>query len=117
MERFMIPVRSPRRRPREQQQQSIDRESNLQSPHVQAVAAPVDDIMPIPGHPVLQIARRIKKQTSSIWSPHLGYDRRASRYSIWEPPRTTWSEEAGAINRRNMQVIMFIAGFVFPVGK
>lgn len=75
-----------------------------------------EDIHPVP-HPVLQVARRIKRQTSSIWSPHLDYDRRASRYSIWEPPSATWSEEAGIISRRNMQVILFIIGFVFPIGE
>ena len=109
-ERFMIPIRSPRRRPRDQQQHlSVD-----EAFHRDPTQEPEDEIEQA-GHPVLQVARRIRKQTSSIWSPHLAYDRRASRYSMWEPPSTTWSEEAGIISRRNMQVVLFIAGFVFPI--
>jgi hypothetical protein len=111
-ERFMMPIRSPRRRPREQQHQSVD-EAIRRDP----TQEPEDEIQEEEGHPVFQVARRIRKQTSSIWSPHLAYDRRATRYSIWEPPSTTWSEDAGIISRRNMQVILFIAGFVFPIGK
>lgn len=61
-----------------------------------------------------QISRGMKKKTSSIWSPHLRMDRRASRYSIWEPPSVNWSAESGMWGRRNIQVVMFIVGFVFP---
>jgi len=107
-----MPIRNGRRRPREQQHQSVD-----EAIHRDPTQEPEDEIQEEEGHPVLQVARRIRKQTSSIWSPHLAYDRRATRYSMWEPPSTTWSEEAGIISRRNMQVILFIAGFVFPIGK
>lgn len=63
-----------------------------------------------------RIFRTIKKKTSSIWSPHLGVDRRASRYSIWDPPSVTWSADNGIFGRRNIQVLLFIIGFVFPFG-
>lgn len=76
------------------------------------------DIAPYQPHEgYQQISRGMKKKTSSIWSPHLRMDRRASRYSIWEPPSVNWSAESGMWGRRNIQVVMFIAGFVFPFGK
>jgi hypothetical protein len=58
----------------------------------------------------------LRKQTSSIWSPHLRHDRRASRYSIWEPPSISWSAESGLLGRRNIQIVLFIAGFLVPFG-
>lgn len=61
--------------------------------------------------------RSIKRKTSSIWSPHLRTDRRASRYSVWEPPSVTWTDDSGVLGRRNVQVVLFIAGFVFPFGE
>ncbi len=60
----------------------------------------------------------LRKMTSSIWSPHLRVDRRATRFSVWEPPSGTWStESSSAFDRRNIQVICFTAGFIFPFGK
>ncbi|KAJ9165453.1 Serine-rich protein [Coniochaeta hoffmannii] len=61
-----------------------------------------------------RLFRSIKRKTSSIWSPHLRTDRRASRYSIWEPPSVTWTQDSGMLGRRNAQVVLFIVGFVFP---
>lgn len=61
--------------------------------------------------------RSIKRKTSSIWSPHLRTDRRASRYSVWEPPSVTWTDDSGMLGRRNAQVVLFIVGFVFPFGE
>jgi len=51
---------------------------------------------------------------SSIWSPHLRLDRRATRRSVWEPPSVNWSTEGGWFGRRNVQIVMFIVGFIFP---
>ncbi|KAE9374468.1 hypothetical protein N431DRAFT_455221 [Stipitochalara longipes BDJ] len=51
---------------------------------------------------------------SSIWSPHLRLDRRATRRSVWEPPSVNWSTEGGFFGRRNVQIVMFITGFIFP---
>ncbi|OLN81524.1 hypothetical protein CCHL11_10326 [Colletotrichum chlorophyti] len=56
----------------------------------------------------------LKKKTSSIWSPHLRRDQRAGRYSIWEPPSMTWSTESYVLGKRNMQVVLFALGFIFP---
>ncbi|KAK0621303.1 hypothetical protein B0T17DRAFT_508667 [Bombardia bombarda] len=58
--------------------------------------------------------RAIKRKTSSIWSPHLRMDRRASRYSVWDPPSVSWSADTGVLGKRNLQVVLFILGFVFP---
>ncbi len=63
------------------------------------------------------VPRRLRRITSSIWSPHLRTDRRASRYSVWDPPSVQWSAESGAFGRRNVQVVMFMVGFVFPFGE
>ncbi|ROT40164.1 hypothetical protein SODALDRAFT_356111 [Sodiomyces alkalinus F11] len=72
-----------------------------------------EEIVQIPvGSPQVQPA--LSKQTSSIWSPHLARDQRASRYSIWEPPSVYWSGEGGFLGRRNIQLVLFVVGFIFP---
>ncbi|CAG9944541.1 unnamed protein product [Clonostachys rosea f. rosea IK726] len=63
---------------------------------------------------VASIVRRVKKQTSSIWSPHLHLDRRASRYNIWGPPPEEGSEGSGFDWLRNRQTALFVAGFILP---
>ncbi|PHH51379.1 hypothetical protein CFIMG_003293RA [Ceratocystis fimbriata CBS 114723] len=63
------------------------------------------------------IRAQIRKQTSSIWSPHLRQDRRTimNRYSsMWDPPSVAWSSGSGVLGRRNIQVVSFILGFIFP---
>lgn len=74
--------------------------------------------MQISGAP--QYARGVyqpKKKSSSIWSPHLKVDRRSTLYNAWAPPSVAWSAESGALGRRNVQVVLFVVGFVFPFGK
>ncbi|OAA57865.1 serine-rich protein [Niveomyces insectorum RCEF 264] len=57
----------------------------------------------------------LRKMTSSLWSPHLRVDRRATRFSVWEPPTVTWSAQTNSLfDLRNLQVIFFTVGFVFP---
>jgi hypothetical protein len=75
------------------------------------------DISAAPAHPVLAVVRNIKKQTSSIWSPHLAQDRRPVSQSIWQPPALQWEARSELTGRRNAQVTMFVVGFVFPLGK
>jgi len=60
------------------------------------------------------IARMAKKQTSSVWSPHLDRDRRASHLSMWTPPPVTRSGENGTVFKRNRQQICFVIGFAIP---
>lgn len=57
------------------------------------------------------------KKTSSIWSPHLARDQRATRYSIWELPFISLLGEGGLLGRRNIQVLFFVVGFIFPFGE
>jgi hypothetical protein len=75
------------------------------------------DINVIPHNEDYRFFRSLKRKTSSIWSPHLRMDRRASRYSIWEPPSVVWSSDSGTLGKRNAQVVLFIVGFIFPFGK
>ncbi|PHH59650.1 hypothetical protein CDD81_2773 [Ophiocordyceps australis] len=57
----------------------------------------------------------LRQQTSSIWSPHLGRDRRAVGYSIWEPPSSLWSRSRFGSLPRDFQQLFFVAGFVCPI--
>ncbi|KAI0526354.1 hypothetical protein F5B22DRAFT_154481 [Xylaria bambusicola] len=96
-EQFHQDIRNPRRRPREP---SNDGPQPIL----------VDTTTPVFGN----IRRGLKKKTSSIWSPHLRPDNRFSRYSIWQPPSDTWSTENRILGRRNIQVVLFVFGFIFP---
>lgn len=59
--------------------------------------------------------RSLRRMTSSVWSPHLQRDVRAqNRYSIWDSPSVAWSAESGMFGRRNLQVVLFVGGFIFP---
>ncbi|KAF7545909.1 hypothetical protein G7Z17_g8811 [Cylindrodendrum hubeiense] len=105
-DRHISDIFSPRRRPRDPvAYHGGHRESDAGSM----------DITPLPPHPVLAVVRNLKKQTSSIWSPHLGRDRRAVRHSIWEPPSADWEARSELTGRRNAQVAMFVVGFIFPL--
>ncbi|KAI1144647.1 hypothetical protein F5Y05DRAFT_34152 [Hypoxylon sp. FL0543] len=55
-----------------------------------------------------------RKKTSSLWSPHLRLDTRASGFSVWNAPSVTWSADSGVFGRRNIQVVLFVTGFLFP---
>lgn len=71
------------------------------------------DIAPAPQMDY-NVFRSLKRKTSSIWSPHLRQDRRASRYSVWDPPSVSWSADSGILGKRNAQVVAFTLGFIFP---
>ncbi|CAK7238750.1 MAG: hypothetical protein STHCBS139747_000168 [Sporothrix thermara] len=60
-------------------------------------------------------ATGMRRITSSIWSPHLQVDRRATGFAVWQPPSVTWTTNTNAtFDRRNLQVMSFIIGFIFP---
>ncbi|OAQ83928.1 serine-rich protein [Purpureocillium lilacinum] len=99
-ERLPPTVQNPRRRPREQL-----RQSNRSRPSQDNA----DQITPCPPLPVACIVR---KQTSSIWSPHLARDRRFKRHTIWEPPSTIWSTDEPASMARNIQPILFVLAWM-----
>lgn len=59
--------------------------------------------------------RSLRRMTSSVWSPHLQRDVRAqNRYTIWDSPSVAWSAESGVFGRRNLQVVLFVVGFILP---
>lgn len=99
-EHLSLNIYSPRRRPREVR------------PPPMAQAASDSGSVDNNHDPLRSVFRR---QTSSIWSPHLARDQRASGYSIWEPPSIDWSTESGPLGRRNIQIVLFIVGFILPL--
>jgi hypothetical protein len=68
-------------------------------------------------YPQFNVVHQVRKQTSSIWSPHLRRDRRSHRYSLWRPPSTVWVASGRNSRPNNVQAVLFILGFVFPFGK
>ncbi|KAK4123760.1 hypothetical protein N657DRAFT_572942 [Parathielavia appendiculata] len=103
---FPQAIFSPRKRAREIQpttiQQSAPEEASM-------------EISPAPSQGQdYRSFRAPKQKTSSIWSPHLQVDRRATGYSVWDPPSVSWSADSGVLGKRNVQVILFTLGFLLP---
>jgi hypothetical protein len=103
---FPQAIFSPRRRAREVQPNMGQRSPDQASM----------EISPAPQGYDYRVFRTLKQKTSSIWSPHLQTDRRATRYSVWDPPSVSWSADSGILGKRNAQVLLFIIGFIFPLG-
>lgn len=110
LDNFPLGIYSPRRRPRDSG-----------AHRGQRVASGSMDITPAGAYRDGQQAGEGQHATrfrtwslSSVWSPHLRLDRHAQRQSVWEAPSINWSTEGGWFGRRNMQIVMFIVGFVFP---
>ncbi|CEJ81317.1 hypothetical protein VHEMI01452 [[Torrubiella] hemipterigena] len=64
-------------------------------------------------YPEIGWIHTIKKQTSSIWSPHLKPDKRASGFKTWEAPADIFTSIFPP-GWRNIQVPLFICGFILP---
>ncbi|KAK3944714.1 hypothetical protein QBC46DRAFT_158781 [Diplogelasinospora grovesii] len=107
LDHFPLNIHSPRKRAKEVRPHPSER------PFSDSASL---DIMPAgPSHQDHYSAfRSLKRKTSSIWSPHLRLDRRASRYSVWDPPSVSWSADSGILGKRNAQVVLFIVGFIIP---
>lgn len=106
---FPLSIYSPRRRPRE-----MNARDGLGPGRgsLEITPAPQDGYAARDSH-----AGRFRTWSmSSLWSPHLRVDRRAARRSVWEPPSISWSTEGSMFGRRNVQIVMFIAGFALPFG-
>ncbi|KAL2188758.1 hypothetical protein L209DRAFT_241187 [Thermothelomyces heterothallicus CBS 203.75] len=103
---FPQTIFSPRKRPREVQPNVGQQPAPEQAPM---------ETSPAPQTHEFNVFRSLRQKTSSIWSPHLQTDRRANRYSVWDPPSVSWSADSGILGRRNAQVVLFILGFVFPL--
>ncbi|KAK3368047.1 hypothetical protein B0H63DRAFT_66953 [Podospora didyma] len=102
---FPMNIHSSRRRAKEVRQTTSHRAFS-DSGSMEITAAPMNQDY--------NVFRSIKRKTSSIWSPHLRMDRRATRYSVWDPPSVTWSADTGILGKRNAQVVLFTLGFIFP---
>ncbi|KAH6636608.1 hypothetical protein F5144DRAFT_187034 [Chaetomium tenue] len=103
---FPQAIFSPRRRAREVQPNNGQQRSPDQASM---------EISPAPQGHDYNVFRTLRQKTSSIWSPHLQPDRRATRYSVWDPPSVSWSADSSVLGRRNAQVLLFIIGFIFPL--
>ncbi|KAL2133963.1 hypothetical protein VTI74DRAFT_1319 [Chaetomium olivicolor] len=103
---FPQAIYSPRKRAREVRQPSGQ---HLSPEHASM------EISSAPQAQNSNIFRSLKQKTSSIWSPHLQTDRRATRYSVWDPPSVSWSVDSGILGKRNVQVVLFILGFILPL--
>ena len=106
---FPLNIYSPRRRAREVRPQPSERPFS-DSADIEITPAP-------PLGPDYGVFRSIRRKTSSVWSPHLQMDRRATRYSVWDAPSVSWSADTGILGKRNAQVVLFILGFIFPFGR
>lgn len=97
LEQFPPNIFTPRRRPREVIPEMEDRPISNEAVPMRLSTGP-----------------NMRRITSSVWSPHLQTDRRASRMSIWQPPSVTWSADTSFFGKRNMQILLFAFGFIFP---
>ena len=114
--RFPVPVYNPWKRTKEIIQPTVAGPSNQEPPnqHCPSEARNTDVAVALPPSADPD-SPPIRRRTSSIWSPHLRFDRYASRYSVWNPPSIQWSAESGPLGRRNVQVVLFILGFAIPL--
>ncbi|KAL2124198.1 hypothetical protein VTJ04DRAFT_563 [Mycothermus thermophilus] len=120
-ENFPTTLFSPRKRPHQHQHSQTSvaaaaagRDSMEITPAPPAGTSTLQPPQPTHQPEYYGVFRTIRQKTSSIWSPHLYADRRANRFSMWEPPKVTWTEEPGLFGRRNVQVFLFVVGFIFP---
>lgn len=60
-----------------------------------------------------------RTKVSAVWSPHLWHDRNSAgkRRSLFIAPTVDKEAVGKAPGRRNMQVVLFTVGFIFPLGK
>jgi len=113
---FPLNIYSPRKRPR----QIIP---DLTCPRSHQRGSMVISPLPMSGGNAAPIHNNSFRQrfrpSSSILSPHLKRDKRASRDSNFflEPASVDWSSNGDMFSsRRKWLIIMFIAGFIFPFG-
>ena len=81
------------------------------------------DSMAITSIPNPEIAVEVRgsprRKFSPSWSPHLWHDRRsaANRRTIFIAPSLDEAAEGRALTRRNVQIWLFVLGFVFAPGQ
>lgn len=101
---FSQNINSPRRRPR------------TENASVGGLARRPTEVNPVQHDPAERTRGFRSWSMSSVWSPHLRVDRRATHPGAWNPPSLNWSIESGIWGRKNVQIVMFILGFIFPFG-
>ncbi|KFX90211.1 hypothetical protein V490_06564 [Pseudogymnoascus sp. VKM F-3557] len=113
---FPAGLYSPHRRPREIRPQ---RQMSQRSHHSMDITPagpthPADP--PLRGSDLVEYSFKHRmRKPSSVWSPHLAHDRRMSRrHSTWDAPSVDWSQ-GGFSSEKNVQIIMFIVGFIMPL--
>lgn len=67
---------------------------------------------------IAEIHERPRPTVSQVWSPHLWQDRRntSKRRSMFKAPTIDEQAEGHALTRRNVQILLFAIGFIFPFG-
>ncbi|KFY15242.1 hypothetical protein V492_02129 [Pseudogymnoascus sp. VKM F-4246] len=110
---FPVGLYSPRRRPRELRPQ---RQVSQRSHHSMDITPAEPPNPALAGGNLIEYSFKHRaRKTSSVWSPHLAHDRRMSqRLSAWDAPSVDWSQ-GGFSSERNVQIIMFIVGFIMPI--
>ena len=60
-----------------------------------------------------------RQRTSPNWSPHLWHDRSSlgRRRTLFIVPSVDERSEGRALNKRNIQIVLFAIGYIFPLGK
>ena len=63
--------------------------------------------------------RGLPLQRTPSWSPHLWVDRSSlgRRRSLFIVPSLDERAEGKALNKRNIQIVLFAIGYIFPIGK
>ncbi|KFY20566.1 hypothetical protein V491_03618 [Pseudogymnoascus sp. VKM F-3775] len=110
---FPAGLYSPRRRPRELRPQ---RQISQRSHHSMDITPASPENPALAGSDLIEYSfkHRVRKP-SSVWSPHLAHDRRIGlRQSAWDAPSVDWSQ-GGFSSEKNVQIIMFIVGFIMPI--
>jgi len=95
-------IHRPRNRPHEA---DMHRHGSMEI----APAPQVEDTVEVRGPPW--------RRLSDIWSPRLPHDKRGVRRSVWKAPSFDEKAENNPFSRRNVQILMFVLGFILPFGK
>jgi len=95
-------IHRPRNRPHEA---DMHRRDSMEI----APAPQVEDTVEVRGPPW--------RRLSDIWSPRLPHDKRGVRRSVWKAPSFDEKAENNPFSRRNVQILMFVLGFILPFGK
>ncbi|KAL2271684.1 hypothetical protein VTJ83DRAFT_1055 [Remersonia thermophila] len=119
-ENFPQAIYSPRKRPREVHQHHHQQFGTTATVTANRASVEIRPVQPSQSHLHQHphehgVFRTLREKTSSIWSPHLYTDRRATRYSVWDPPSVNWAADRGLFGRRNAQVVLFLVGFIMPL--